>query len=117
MVLIDGDRLADRMHQELCGDVRCVHCTFRADDGGCKVERWLDKAPIVKPKKDGWTSCTDSMPTEYALYLVTTKAGRVKMDRFYPDLKAWGLNTRYGYEQTQYRAWQKMPKPYEGREQ
>lgn len=61
-----------------------------------------------------WTPCKDRMPTEYALYLVTTKAGRVKMDRFYPDLKVWGINTRYGYEKATYTAWQPIPEPWKG---
>ena len=64
-----------------------------------------------------WIPCDDRLPHEYDLYLVTTKNGRVKMDRFYPDSNIWGINTRYGYEKAEYRAWMRMPRPYEGRKQ
>lgn len=58
MVLIDGDRLADSIHRELCGHITCNNCPFRTEDGGCGVEVWLDSAPVVEPKQGEWIDRT-----------------------------------------------------------
>ena len=63
---------------------------------------------------DNWIPCKNGLPVECGLYLVTTKAGRIKMDRFYPDANIWGINTRNGYEHAMYKAWMPLPRPWEG---
>ena len=51
MTLIDGDRLADRMHTKLCDSLFCTECSMLLEDEGCKVEMWLDEAPGIKTKE------------------------------------------------------------------
>ena len=47
MTLIDGDRLNDSIHAELCADLECDTCSMRTEDGGCRVEEWIDRAPTL----------------------------------------------------------------------
>ena len=46
MTLIDGDRLNDSIHTELCADIKCDECSIRTEGGGCRVEEWIDNAPV-----------------------------------------------------------------------
>ena len=46
MTLIDGDRLNDSIHTELCADIKCDECSMRTEGGGCRVEEWIDNAPV-----------------------------------------------------------------------
>ena len=46
MTLIDGDRLNDSIHTELCADIRCDECSMRTEGGACRVEEWIDNAPV-----------------------------------------------------------------------
>lgn len=39
---IDGDKLADSIHTDLCYDLKCDSCPFRTEDNGCRIEEWLD---------------------------------------------------------------------------
>ena len=48
MALIDGDRLNDNLHRELCADLTCYNCSMRTESGGCRVEEWIDKAPTLE---------------------------------------------------------------------
>lgn len=45
---IDGDKLADSITDKLCDHLLCDDCPMRLDDGGCKVEEWLDDAPSIE---------------------------------------------------------------------
>jgi len=51
MALIDGDKLADRIHIKLCTNLFCTECSMCLADGGCKVEEWLDDAPSITTKQ------------------------------------------------------------------
>lgn len=50
MTLIDGDRLNDSIHTELCADIKCDTCSMRTEGGGCRVEEWIDNAPVEEEK-------------------------------------------------------------------
>ena len=47
MTLIDGDKLADSIRDKLCDHLYCWDCSMCLEDGGCKVEKWLDDAPSI----------------------------------------------------------------------
>ena len=51
MTLIDGDKLADSIKDRLCDHLYCWDCSMCLEDGGCKVEMWLDEAPGIKTKE------------------------------------------------------------------
>lgn len=51
MTLIDGDKLADSIKDKLCEHLYCRDCSMCLEDGGCKVEKWLDDAPSIKTKE------------------------------------------------------------------
>ena len=48
---VDGDKLADSIHESLCNELACAECSMLLDDGGCKVEEWLDDAPTIETKQ------------------------------------------------------------------
>ena len=51
MTLIDGDKLADSIQERLCYGLACAGCSMLLEDGGCKVEEWLDDAPTIETKQ------------------------------------------------------------------
>ena len=48
MTLIDGDKLAEYIKYKLCDHLYCRECSFQLEDGGCKVEKWLDETPTAE---------------------------------------------------------------------
>ena len=46
--LINGTRLLNSMHTDLCAGIRCKNCTMCTDDGGCAVEEWIDRFPSAE---------------------------------------------------------------------
>ena len=70
MTLIDGDRLADTFKDKLCDHLYCRDCPFQLEDGGCKVEKWLDETPIAEqtePSTEEKAECPfdDKIPCEW----------------------------------------------------
>lgn len=51
MEVIEGNRLADSIRDKLCDHLYCRDCSMLLDDGGCKVEAWLDSAPSIQTKQ------------------------------------------------------------------
>lgn len=49
--MIDGDKLANTFKDKLCDHLYCRDCSFQLEDGGCKVEKWLDDTPSIKTKE------------------------------------------------------------------
>lgn len=49
--MIDGDKLADSIHTDLCDGIKCDDCPFCLEDGGCKVEEWLEGFPFIETKQ------------------------------------------------------------------
>lgn len=49
--LINGRELLKKLHNELCDDIACNDCTMCTEDGGCRVEEWIDKFPDAKTKQ------------------------------------------------------------------
>ena len=54
MTLIDGDKLADTFKDKLCDHLYCRDCSFQLEDGGCKVEKWLDETPTAEQTDCAW---------------------------------------------------------------
>ena len=46
--LINGREMLERMHEELCYGIACRDCSMRTEDGGCRVEEWIDKFPSAE---------------------------------------------------------------------
>lgn len=59
MTLIDGDKLADTFKDKLCDHLYCRDCSFQLEDGGCKVEKWLDDAPSIDIVRRKWDTKTE----------------------------------------------------------
>ena len=49
--LINGRELLKKLHNDLCYDIACNDCTMCMEDGGCRVEEWIDKFPDTKTKQ------------------------------------------------------------------
>ena len=54
MTLIDGDKLADSIRDKLCDHLYCWDCSMCLEDGGCKVEEWIDKFPSADRPQGEW---------------------------------------------------------------
>ena len=43
--LINGREMLKRYQEDLCYGIACKECSMCTEDGGCRVEEWIDKFP------------------------------------------------------------------------
>lgn len=52
--LINGREMLKRYQVDLCYGIACKECSMCTEDGGCRVEEWIDKFPSAdRPSKEG----------------------------------------------------------------
>ena len=99
--LINGREMLMRLKKDLCYGIACKECSMCTEDGGCRVEEWIDKFPsadrpqlakdIVEPISNGnvimsedtyedlldrpqeWIPCSERLPNESDYYFVTLR--------------------------------------------
>lgn len=68
--LINGRDLLSTQHTDLCYDIACKDCSMCTEDGGCRVEEWIDKFPSADESQE-WIPTCDRLPSDSDYYLVT----------------------------------------------
>ena len=46
--LINGREMLKRYQEDLCYGIACKDCSMCTEDGGCRVEEWVDKFPSAE---------------------------------------------------------------------
>ena len=46
--LINGREMLKRYQEDLCYGIACKECSMCTEDGGCRVEEWIDKYPSAE---------------------------------------------------------------------
>ena len=46
--LINGREMLKRYQEDLCYGIACKDCSMCMEDGGCRVEEWIDKYPSAE---------------------------------------------------------------------
>ena len=52
--LINGREMLKRYQEDLCYDIACKDCSMCTEDGGCRVEEWIDKFPSADRPQGEW---------------------------------------------------------------
>ena len=52
--LINGREMLKRYQEDLCYDIACKDCSMCTEDGGCRVEEWIDKFPSADRPQGMW---------------------------------------------------------------
>ena len=53
--LINGREMLKRYQVDLCYGIACKECSMCTEDGGCRVEEWIDKFPSADRPQGYWT--------------------------------------------------------------
>ena len=70
--LINGREMLKRYQEDLCYGIACKDCSMCTEDGGCRVEEWIDKFPSADRPQE-WIPCSERLPSEEkATFLVCT---------------------------------------------
>lgn len=110
--LINGREMLKRYQEDLCYGIACKECSMCTEDGGCRVEEWIDKFPSAD-RPQGWIPCSERTPTKAGHYLCSfNKPNRI--DNIYVDLAYWTGSRWYGYLANEINAWMPLPKPWKG---
>ena len=68
--LINGREMLKRYQEDLCYDIACKDCSMCTEDGGCRVEEWIDKFPSADRPQGEWVDAEiplesgDTMPIQ-----------------------------------------------------
>ena len=52
--LINGREMLKRYQEDLCYGIACKDCSMCTEDGGCRVEEWIDKFPSADRPHWAW---------------------------------------------------------------
>jgi len=52
--LINGREMLKRYQEDLCYGIACKDCPMCTEDGGCRVEEWIDKFPSADRPQGEW---------------------------------------------------------------
>ena len=52
--LINGREMLKRYQEDLCYGIACKDCSMCTEDGGCRVEEWVDKFPSADRPQGEW---------------------------------------------------------------
>ena len=60
--LINGREMLNRYQEDLCYDIACKDCSMSTEEGGCRVEEWIDTFPSADiPHSDDWEKYSDKL--------------------------------------------------------
>lgn len=51
--LINGRELLKSLQVDLCDGIACKECSMSTEEGGCRVEEWIDKFPSADRPQGG----------------------------------------------------------------
>jgi hypothetical protein len=108
--LINGREMLKRYQVDLCYGIACKDCSMCTEDGGCRVEEWVDKFPSADRPQE-WIPCSARLPSEFnddERVLATTEVdglGVILIPTY--DVRSW---YRKGY----ITAWMPLPEPWKG---
>ena len=57
--LINGREMLMRLKKDLCYGIACKECSMCTEDGGCRVEEWIDKFPSADRPKGEWVKINE----------------------------------------------------------
>ena len=57
--LINGREMLKRYQEDLCYGIACKDCSMCTEDGGCRVEEWVDKFPSADRPQGEWIDMGD----------------------------------------------------------
>ena len=52
--LINGREMLNKYQVDLCYGIACKDCSMSTDDGGCRVEKWIDTFPSADRPQGEW---------------------------------------------------------------
>ena len=52
--LISGREMLNKYQADLCYGIACKDCSMCTEDGGCRVEEWIDKFPSADRPQGEW---------------------------------------------------------------
>ena len=52
--LINGREMLKRYQEDLCYGIACKECSMCTEDGGCRVEEWIDNFPSADRPQGEW---------------------------------------------------------------
>ena len=105
--LINGREMLKRYQEDLCYGIACKECSMCTEDGGCRVEEWIDKFPSADRPQE-WIPCNERVPKwkEHTddMVLVCYADGSVRFNTF----------MNWQWVQGEPIAWMPLPKPWKG---
>ena len=69
--LINGREMLKRYQVDLCYDIACKDCSMSTEEGGCRVEKWIDTFPSADRPQGEWIPCSERHPKENGEYMIT----------------------------------------------
>ena len=57
--LINGREMLKRYQEDLCYGIACKDCSMCTEDGGCRVEEWIDNFPSADRPQGEWIEVDD----------------------------------------------------------
>ena len=57
--LINGREMLNRYQVDLCYDIACKDCSMSTEEGGCRVEKWIDTFPSADRPQGEWIEVDD----------------------------------------------------------
>ena len=57
--LINGRDMLKRYQEDLCYGIACKDCSMCTEDGGCRVEEWIDNFPSADRPQGEWIEVTN----------------------------------------------------------
>ena len=52
--LINGREMLNRYQVDLCHGIACKDCSMCTEDGGCRIEKWIDTFPSADRPQGEW---------------------------------------------------------------
>ena len=66
--LISGREMLNRYQVDLCYGIACKDCSMCTEDGGCRVEEWIDKFPSADRPQGKWIDEADKYDASFGIH-------------------------------------------------
>ena len=116
--LINGREMLKRYQEDLCYGIACKDCSMCTEDGGCRVEEWIDKFPSADRQQE-WIPCSERLPSEKDyigdVVIWCTDKSIVGVGWYYESTKSWAtIDDTFPPILGEVIAWMPLPKPWKG---
>ena len=108
--LINGREMLKRYQEDLCYGIACKDCSMCTEDGGCRVEEWIDKFPSADRQQE-WIPCSERLPKENTEVLMSLEWGIDIGEHRNGDWHSEWINH---YDDGNVLAWMPLPEPWKG---